>query len=1175
MKAPLTLILLWFLFAFSVSAQTAQKPRHGLSFWQGGFIENKGQIVDQNGKANLRVKYLLHVASGMNLQLRANSFSYDSYISDESSRTSSLNIHNKNNPDFKPSKNHFQFQRVDITMPGSNPNPRIIATDTFNYHYNYFNPGSGHNRLQQAQVFGQICYKNIYPHIDLIIASGNRYDSSKTEYYFVVGPGGNVQSIQLHYSGADYTSLIENKIQVGVQKGIWKEQIPESFLNEGTSTNISKTAGKQQVMVRYRQIANDTYGFETGTYDHSKTLVIDPTPDLIWGTYLGDDLNDWSQSIAKDSQGNIFIGGSSDNANNIATAGAYKTVLDGFGDAILGKFSSAGQPFWITYYGGENEEVINGLAVDGQDNVVGVGYTFSFTNIATPGSFKTTKISPNGSSDAFIVKFSNAGNLLWCTYYGGDSVTQSSGVAIDNNDNIYIAAWTGAANGIASPGAYQTNYGGGYANDADDGCVAKFSPVGAMIWSTYYGGTSFDRFYGIAIDKAQNLYLTGPTASPDHIATAGSYQPVLGGGTGDAFLVKFNLNGVPQWATYYGGSGQDYSSGVCTDQVNNIYIGGLTFSQDGIATAGTQPWGGGDRDLFIAKFSPAGQRIWGTYAGGNSEEALDAITSDYNNNIYITGYTISNTGIATPGVYQTTPNPPGYWNTYLMKFDSGAKKQWGTYYGIQGPYGEGEGLAVLTTGDTIYVTGYTTNTQNIATCDAYQKNWVNNLDIFIGKFGTAFTPTIGITANNNLSICAGKPVQFTATVQNVGSNPVFQWYWNGAPVGTDDSLYTNNQFAEGDSVRCTVQKNSACGVNVYSSNSLIVHVDPGLPVAVSVAGPTTDLCQGDTAKFNAAPVNAGQQPFYQWQVNGINAGGDSPAFVSSSLKNGDIITCTVTRYGSCTVDSIAQSNSVSVRVKNISIPQISISAMPDPVCSGDTVVFTASVVNAVSNMQYQWELNGNPVGANDSVFTISKLKDGDEIYCNLTASDSGCSVNPILSNQIVETVFSVPHVSITGDSIISKGSSASIVATVTGSGNNISWNASPYLSDVNILNPVATPPSSMNFTLQVTTPDGCVVDKSFYVTVLTKISIPNAFTPNGDGKNDVFRALYGTDISAVTFSIYNRWGQLVFEDQGTHKGWDGTFGGSPQPEGTYVYEFKYKDHDGNNQLLSGAFLLIR
>lgn len=109
----------------------------------------------------------------------------------------------------------------------------------------------------------------------------------------------------------------------------------------------------------------------------------------------------------------------------------------------------------------------------------------------------------------------------------------------------------------------------------------------------------------------------------------------------------------------------------------------------------------------------------------------------------------------------------------------------------------------------------------------------------------------------------------------------------------------------------------------------------------------------------------------------------------------------------------------------------------------------------------------------------------------------------------------------------------------------------------------------------MSTDQGCSAQKAFTVDVIPKISIPNAFTPNSDGKNDVFRAVYGSDISNVRLAVYDRWGQLLFVDPGTHTGWDGNAGAAKEPAGTYVWIFQYKDIAGILRVRKGTVELIR
>src|SRR6202008_1888404 len=123
-----------------------------------------------------------------------------------------------------------------------------------------------------------------------------------------------------------------------------------------------------------------------------------------------------------------------------------------------------------------------------------------------------------GSYDAFLLKLSPSGTRMWSTYFGGNGDDRAYGVAIDPLNNIVLTGYTGSIDHIANAGAYHTAYGGGL----DDAFIAKFSPSGSLIWSTYYGGKDEDRANAVTTDQSGNIFITGATFSPNGIATPGS-----------------------------------------------------------------------------------------------------------------------------------------------------------------------------------------------------------------------------------------------------------------------------------------------------------------------------------------------------------------------------------------------------------------------------------------------------------------------------------------------------------------------------------------------------------------------------------------------------------------------------------------------------------------------------
>jgi len=255
-----------------------------------------------------------------------------------------------------------------------------------------------------------------------------------------------------------------------------------------------------------------------------------------------------------------------------------------------------------------------------------------------------------------------------------------------------------------------------------------------LSWATYFGGSTNQQGYGVATDGSGNVYISGNTSSTSSIATSGAYQTIYGGGSYDAFLVKFNSSGAIQWATYFGGSGIDYGTGVATDGSGNVYMTGYTGSSSAIATSGAyQTTFGGSEDVFLVKFNSSGAIQWATYYGGSGVDEAFAATTDGSGNVYITGYSASASAIATSGAYQTTFG--GGNDAFLAKFNNSGAIQWATYYGGS-TTDAGTGVAIDGSGN-VFIVGYTYSSSAIATSGAYQTTYGGACDGFLAKFNSS------------------------------------------------------------------------------------------------------------------------------------------------------------------------------------------------------------------------------------------------------------------------------------------------------------------------------------------------------------------------------------------------------------------------------------------------------
>lgn len=278
---------------------------------------------------------------------------------------------------------------------------------------------------------------------------------------------------------------------------------------------------------------------------------------------------------------------------------------------------------------------------------------------------------------------------------------------------------------------------GGHLNvstGTQDAFLVKFSIDGVRQWGTYYGGTGSDAAHSVATDGIGSVYIAGETDSQNAIA-AGGHLNAYGGGADDAFLVKFNGAGVRQWATYYGDAESDVGTAVSTDQSDNVYLAGYTLSTSGIASGGHQNSPGGGNEAFLVKFNDAGVRLWATYFGGPSLESARSICTDLNSNVFLTGDTRSTSGIASAG--HQNSHGGGFTDAFLAKFNSMGVLQWGTYYG--GTIEEtGESIATDATGN-VYLCGHTQSTNGIAASGHQNSHGGSNWDAFLVKFNSAGT----------------------------------------------------------------------------------------------------------------------------------------------------------------------------------------------------------------------------------------------------------------------------------------------------------------------------------------------------------------------------------------------------------------------------------------------------
>ncbi len=481
-------------------------------------------------------------------------------------------------------------------------------------------------------------------------------------------------------------------------------------------------------------------------------VKLSPAGAHLWSTYLGGTGDDWGYDIAVDGNENCYATGQTGSTGWVSSG--WDVTQNGVNDAFVVKLNTSGAHLWSSYLGGTGDDWGNGIAVDGSGNCYTTGYTNSINWVG--GGWDMIL---NGNSDGYVAKLSSAGEYQWSTYLGGAGDDRGNGVVVDGNENCYVTGatdsvgwvdggWDTTPNGgsdafvvkfadanqtgslqvILSPagavsagaqwrrvtttawldsGAMETGIAAGlwlvefkdvpgYAHlDAQTVSVTSggtaletgvYAAVSVdMAWSTYLGGIGDEYGSGIAVDGSGNCYVTGTTGSAGWVG--GGWDTTLNGNT-DGYVVKLSSAGAHLWSTYLGGTDDDYGRGVAVDGSGNCYAMGYTYSS-GWVDGGWDTTYGGNGDGYVVKLSPAGGRLWSTYIGGMSIEYGYGIAVDGSGNCHATGYTYSSSWLG--GGWDTTLN--GSTDAYVVKLSPAGAHLWSTYLGGAGKE-IGYGIAV-------------------------------------------------------------------------------------------------------------------------------------------------------------------------------------------------------------------------------------------------------------------------------------------------------------------------------------------------------------------------------------------------------------------------------------------------------------------------------------------------
>lgn len=252
---------------------------------------------------------------------------------------------------------------------------------------------------------------------------------------------------------------------------------------------------------------------------------------IIYITYLPWQFG--TNSIALDVNGNVYLGGSTNQLVDINFEGAYKSVNESY-DGLIMRMDDTGWPVWGTYFGGEGLDHINTLTCDSEGDIYFGGSTNSLTEIATPGAYQSDVVE---MYDGMLGKITSDGQLAWSTYFGTNNDWEAATKIIwGADDYLYLLMHEELPVDLTvSPNTFQAQAGGGPV----DYLMVRITGEGQFQWVSFLGGENMELADDVAITTNGEMIITGATDSSTNFATEDAIQPNLEGNF-NAFLLVFD-----------------------------------------------------------------------------------------------------------------------------------------------------------------------------------------------------------------------------------------------------------------------------------------------------------------------------------------------------------------------------------------------------------------------------------------------------------------------------------------------------------------------------------------------------------------------------------------------------------------------------------------------------------
>lgn len=543
-----------------------------------------------------------------------------------------------------PRENGEERRAFRMRALGGRERPTATGLDVGPGTASYFRGRDPEKWQRGLPTWGRVRLADVYPGVDWIFHPNDE----QLEYDFVIAPGGDPATIQLAFDDPLHPTVPVKK-KLGPDGSLEIELGGRTMCFAPPRLFQVGPDGQHEPIAGGYVVGADRVSFAVGTYDVQRPLVIDPI--LLHASYLGGNHDEWTESIAFDAEGNVYLSGWTF-SSDFPTVGALQPTHGGTLDISVTKLNpTASEILFSTYIGGNSAERYSSIEAVADGLLVFIGEARSL-DLPMVNSWDPTldvvdvalfKLSLDGSAILFSTYFGGSGGDAAIINFGSSGYSDMS---VDALGRIYIAGVSYSDDLPVTPNALQPTRSPGICGTllCPDPFLAVFSPDGqTLVYSTYFGAPGDEWPMAVVADPAGGAYLFG-MREPDAglLPTLNAFQALPAGGI-DLYVAKLPLDGSPpDFATYFGGSLDEWG-GVTLDNHGNVIFAGRSNCADlpllySVSPSCTPT----ETDAFIARLNQRGTGLeFSSILVGSEFDALIGVDVDAAGNFALGGYTTS------------------------------------------------------------------------------------------------------------------------------------------------------------------------------------------------------------------------------------------------------------------------------------------------------------------------------------------------------------------------------------------------------------------------------------------------------------------------------------------------------------------------------------------------------